>query len=362
MLVVVPAYEPDQRLPALVRDLRVAAPALEVLVVDDGSGPVGADALAGAEEAGATVVHHCLNRGKGRALRTGFRWALEHRPGEAVVCVDADGQHRPEDVLRVARCLSRGAEGLVLGTRGLDAHVPWRSRLGNGLTRVLFRAATGHDVRDTQTGLRGLPAALLPWALGVAGDRYEYELEQLLRAEADGVPVTEVPIATVYLEDNASSHFRPMRDGVRIYRQLARFAASGLVAATVDWVLLVLLHALTGSLLVAVVGARVTSAALNFATNRRLVFGRAGSPPGAARRYAVLVAALLVANWALMEALVAGLGLPLLLGKLLTELALVAVSFVAQRRVVFARRGVPLVPASAVEEEDVAGRPALSAR
>ena len=108
------------------------------------------------------------------------------------------------------------------------------------------------------------------------GDRYEYELEVLLRAEAAGVPVVEEPVATVYLDDNVSSHFRPRRDGARIYGQLARFAGAGLAAALLDWALVLLLHAATGSLELAVVGARVASAGVNYATSRAVVFGHGG--------------------------------------------------------------------------------------
>ncbi len=334
-VVLVPAYEPDARLVDLVAALR-AEPRLQVLVVDDGSGPGSEWVFGSCRALGAEVVHHPANRGKGVALRTGFAEVARRWPGEAVVCADADGQHRPEDVRAVAARVEQDPRVLVLGVRELGRSAPLRSRVGNVATRRLFRAATGLDLSDTQTGLRGAPPGLLPWLASVRGDRYEYELEQLLRARTDGIDVVEVPVSTVYLDGNASSHFRPLRDGARVYGPLVRFAGSGLLAAAVDWVLLVLLHALTGSLALAVVGSRGASATLNYATNRQWVFGRTRTRVArSAVRYAAVAAGVLVANWLLLHALVVGLSAPLLLAKALTEAVLFGASFALQRRFVF---------------------------
>ncbi len=347
-VVLVPAYEPDRRLVDLVAALR-GCPDTRLLVVDDGSGAGSTPVFEAVRGLGAVVVRHAANRGKGAALRTGFAEAGRRWPGETVVCADADGQHRPEDVRRVAAHVADGPPAVVLGERRFGAEVPLRSRLGNGATRRLYRAATGRDLRDTQTGLRGFPPELLPWLGTVRGDRYEYELEQLLRAESDGIPVRVVPVSTVYLDGNASSHFRPVRDGARVYGPLVRFAGSGLLAAAVDWVLLAVLHLVTGSLWLSVVGARTTSATLNYATNRRWVFrARGGRAVRSARRYAAVVVAVMAANWLFMHGLVVGLGVPLLLAKALTEGMLFAASFAVQRRFVFASE--PRVDAVAEDE------------
>lgn len=333
MIVLVPALEPDHRMVDLVRDLLVADPCLHVLVVDDGSGPGFAGVFDAATALGALVVRHEVNRGKGRALKTGFHHARALWPGEDVVCADSDGQHTPADVLAVARRVAASRTAMVLGARQFSGPVPTRSRLGNGLTRRLFFLTTGLDLTDTQTGLRAYPAEMLGWLCEVEGERFEYELELLLRARAAGHAIVEVPISTVYLEGNASSHFRPVRDSARVYAPLVRFAASSGLAAAIDYALLFLLHALTGSLALSVVGARVTSASVNYATNRRLVFRRGG--PRSAPRYAALVAAILAVNWALMHTLVVALGAGLLPAKLATEALLLFVSYAVQQRFVF---------------------------
>ena len=336
MIVVIPAYEPDARLIALVDALRTTAPQAHLLVVDDGSGPASAPVFDAARQRGCVVLTHPVNRGKGAALRTGFGFVLEHAPGEDVVCADSDGQHTPADVLRVADRVAAGAS-LVLGVRGFTGTVPLRSRLGNSATRGLFRLATGRTVRDTQTGLRGYAASSLPWLLAVPGDRFEYEMTALLEAARQGMPIEEVPIATVYLAGNASSHFRPVVDSARVYAPLLPFLLSSLGAFGVDTAALLVVHALTGTLLLSVVTARLLSAGTNFAVNRRLVFGAGRSPlVTAARRYAALAAVLLGANYGLLTVLT-GAGMSLLPAKLATELVLLAGSWLVQRHLVFRR-------------------------
>lgn len=334
-VVLIPAFEPDERLVELVR----ALPGEQVVVIDDGSGTRYADVFAAAARAGATVVAHERNRGKGAALRTGFAEVRTRWPSAAVVTADADGQHTAADIRLVAAALDAGdRRTIVLGVRGFSGSgAPLRSRLGNAVTRIAFRLATGQRVSDTQTGLRGFPAEALGWLMGLPGDRFEYEFSMLLQARDAGISLVEVPIAAVYLDDNTSSHFRPISDSARIYAPLVRFSASALIAFAVDTLLLIVLQTLTGLLLFSVVGARVLSAAMNFAVNRSLVFGRGRAVPlrTAAARYFSLAGLLLIASYGLLTAL-GDLGVPLLAAKLVTDATLFAVSFAVQRAVVFA--------------------------
>ena len=171
------------------------------------------------------------------------------------------------------------------------------------------------------------------------GERFEYELNQLLRAVREGRRLEEVDVATVYLDENASSHFRPVVDSIRVYAQLLAFSASSLLGFLTDTVVLLGLMSLTGSLVVAAVVARLASASLNYEVNRRWVFANAGHRSGgwrAAARYAGLASGILVVNVLLLDALVAEVG-SVLVAKVATEVVLFVVSFVIQRHVVFAR-------------------------
>lgn len=335
VIVVIPAYEPDRRLVELVAALRRADADLGVLVVDDGSGPRYREVFTAAQDAGAEVLSHRPNRGKGFALKEAFGHVAAQHAGHAVVCADADGQHSPLDVLRVAARV-RETDAIVLGGRRFTGTVPWRSRFGNTATRLLVRLVTGLEVHDTQTGLRGYPATMLTWLAGVRGDRFEYELRLLLEAGPAGHRVEEVEIATIYLEENSSSHFRPVVDSVRVLLPLLWFAAASLTAFAIDTTALLVLAGTTGSLLVSVVGARVISASANLAINRHVTFRPARGAPlaGVVVRYAALAVVLLGASYAGLQ-LLTWVGLPLLVAKVTSDAALFLLSYRVQRSVVF---------------------------
>ncbi|MEZ5207629.1 MAG: bifunctional glycosyltransferase family 2/GtrA family protein [Acidimicrobiales bacterium] len=348
MIVLIPAYEPDQRLVDLIRAIRSTEPDQRIVVVDDGSGPAYGDVFAAARFAGADVIGHPTNRGKGYALRAGFAHIRRRHPGEDVVCADCDGQHTLADLTKVAEALRAHRDGIVLGARQFVGDVPARSRFGNTVTRVLFGRVTGIPLTDTQTGLRGYPAWMLGWLDTIGGDRFEYELDVLLAARRAGFAFHEVPIETIYLDDNASSHFRTFRDSFRVYVPLVKFSLSSLSAFVIDATLLFVLMAATGDLLASVVVARVVSASVNFAVNRRLVFHSDRPAAASALRYGSLVVTLLAANYALLYGLTELAAVPLGWAKLATELTLFVVSYQVQRLVVFAgRRHEPPVPAVA---------------
>lgn len=349
MIILIPAYKPDQSLVRLVHALKAQDASAEILVIDDGSGSTYAPIFAELHLDGAIVRTHPVNRGKGAALRTGIAWAKANRPGEVIVTADADGQHLPRDIFRAGvRAESLAASGqraIVLGVRTLpdpDAgeegtRVPLRSKVGNSATVGFFALATGARVADTQTGLRGFTPQILDWLLQIPGDKYEYEFSMLLRATRADVELVQVPIVKVYEPGNPTSHFRPLQDSALIYAPLLAFLASSfLTGFLVDAIALFVLVGMGAPLLAAVVGARVISALTNFTVNR-IIMHDGGSRPSTSSslvRYATLAVGILAANAALMEALT-GLGASLLVAKILTELILIPVSFAVQRRWVF---------------------------
>jgi glycosyltransferase involved in cell wall biosynthesis len=228
IVVLLPVYKPSAHLLTVLTELRAAEPQCRFVIVDDGSGSSAGSVLHQAETLGGTVLRHLGNRGKGRALKTGFRYAEEHHPGVDVICADADGQHSVTDIVRVAERV-RATGHTVLGVRRFAENVPLRSKVGNTVTQVLFRAATGRGVQDTQTGLRAYPGSLLGWLRTVPGERFEYEMNVLLEAARAGHPIEQVVITTTYLDDNASSHFSALSDSARIYWPLLRYAAATLL-------------------------------------------------------------------------------------------------------------------------------------
>ena len=336
MYVLIPAYQPDARLPRLILELHRADPSTKIVVVDDGSGQKFSDIFEASATAGAHVISYEHNRGKGYALREGFTWIRDVAGDspECVVTADADGQHTLNDIFRVGRtCTDTGKS--VLGVREFVGHVPARSRIGNTATSALFWLATGWKLKDTQTGLRAFPVALLPALLEVQGDRYEYELRVLLHLAKFRHPVTQIPIETIYEAGNPTSHFRPLQDSARIWAPLLKFAASSGVATVIDYVLVLVLNALTGALFLPVITARVVSASVNFAMNRR-VFEATGVPlRRSALRYAALAVAVIAGSYTML-AVLTGIGMPLWIAKIIADTTMYLVSYSAQSRYVFA--------------------------
>ncbi len=334
MVVIIPAYQPDEKLYRLVLDLREKTD-YDIILVNDGS-DADKRPLFDSLEPYAKIIHHSANRGKGAALKTALRYIYEQYPAdEGVVTIDADGQHLPDDIIRVSRAWEAAPEKLVLGSRQFTGKVPFKSRAGNAITRMVFAVSTGVKVFDTQTGLRAFGVFRIPMMLEMKGDRYEYEINVLLYATRHRILIEEVPIETVYIEDNKSSHFNPIRDAWRIYKMILFFVASSLVAMLLDYVLVLLFSAATQgmaqSLLISVVAARVLSSLANYFMNCKLVFENRSR--SSILRYYLLVGGILVMNYALLRA-VTGF-LPLAIGKLLVELVLYPISFFVQRKYVF---------------------------
>lgn len=330
----IPAYQPDALLAELTAQLEYSG--FEVLLVDDGSGPAYQstfDACTACQ-----VLRHTENRGKGAALKTGLSW-LKHNAHApyVVVSADADGQHLPSDILAAAEEAQLHPDSLILGERSLGPQAPLRSRLGNGLSRLLFRLCTGSWVRDTQTGLRACREGLVDWLLSVDGSRYEYEMNVLLAAGPAQVPLRSVPIQTIYRPGNPTSHFRAVRDTGRILGQVLRFSAASLVSFGVDFGLFCLFSGLTGLVVLSNVLARLFSAGVNFTLNRSLVFREQGDWRSQLSRYALLAAAVLLCNSLILRALTLG-GIPAPAAKLVTELGLFLCSYAVQRRFIFPHR------------------------
>ena len=322
----------DEKLAKLVAELREKTN-YAIVIVNDGSD---ADRmpLFGRLAGAATVLHHEVNRGKGAALKTALRYIQAHSDrAEGVITVDADGQHLVEDIVRVSEDWAAHPNALVLGSRQFTGRVPFKSRAGNAITRFVFHISTGVKVFDTQTGLRAFSVGRIPMMLNMRGDRYEYEINVLLYATRHRVPIREVWIETVYIDDNASSHFHPVRDAWRIYKMILLFVASSLASFLIDVCAFRLLRMLFPGWgkLFAEVAARVISSICNYCINREIVFE--GKNRSSIVRYYVLAIGILALDYGILSLLT--LLMPELWAKIFAGMLVYPISFYFQRRFVF---------------------------
>ena len=217
-ILLIPSYQPTVLCCELLEELRRVDPT-PIVVVDDGSGLAYQELFQRASRIADTVVlTNAVNLGKGAALKHGMNHILVNYPGcIGIVTADADGQHSARDILKVANELQARPAEAVLGCRDFKRDVPLRSKLGNIISRYVYRFLIGLNLSDTQTGLRGIPRRLMELSLSIRSNRYEFETEQIITAKAANFKFREVPIQTVYIDDNRGSHFNPILDSFRIY-------------------------------------------------------------------------------------------------------------------------------------------------
>ncbi len=241
MTVLIPAYKPDEKLILLIKELKSQTD-FDIIAVDDGSGDAFKPVFNEAKALGVTLLTHEVNRGKGAALKTGFKY-IDERYDCGCVTADADGQHLVKDIIAVANALEENPEHLILGSRSFDKNVPWKSKAGNICTRIAFNLLNAYSIGDTQTGLRGIPKSRLNEYTLLDGDRFEYEMRMLLTARERDIDIKEVIIDTVYIEENASSHFNPVKDALRVFIPVLLHDISMFLALILDMVLFCILMA-----------------------------------------------------------------------------------------------------------------------
>lgn len=338
---IIPAFEPDEKLLHLLEEVSVRLDC-HTVIIDDGSSKDKEGIFQKAHQY-ATVLTHAKNMGKGQALRTGFRYVQALRISTVVVTADADGQHSVTDIDRVARAAMHLPKHLILGSRQFTKDIPLRSLFGNKLTQLLFKFQTGVTVSDTQTGLRGFHNFLLPFMLGIEGNRYEYEMNMLTQVSRE-YQITEIPIQTIYIDDNASSHFRPIKDGLTIYKNLLKFSLASLDGFITDYLVYILALTLlatfpTGSrILWSNTIARLCSASLNYSLNKKMVFQHKGNGTQTGFGYLLLALTLFIADTFLIYLFHQTLGINVYAVKIFVGITLFFASWFVQKNIIFRER------------------------
>lgn len=335
--VLIPTYNPDRRLPQLVEAL-IGEGIKHIIIVNDGSREECNPIFDKLEKLDACIVlKHAANCGKGRALKTGLNYFYLHFPNSpGIVTADGDGQHLPVDIMKVAARLRESPDKLTMGARKLESGVPFRSLFGNVLTRFVFFFIIGRKISDTQSGLRGIPRVLVPNLLNVRGERYEFEINMLIFSKKQSVDIIEIPIDTVYLENNISSHFNPFYDSMKIYFQLLRFAFSSMLASFCDFIVFSIVYGLTANILVSLLTGRfIVGSLLNYIINRRLVFHSKTRVISSLLKYYLALIVMSILSYLLITLALENLGFKVIIAKIVVETMLFIFSFSIQREFVF---------------------------
>jgi glycosyltransferase involved in cell wall biosynthesis len=334
----IPSYQPTEILCSLLQKIRLHDSSY-IVVVDDGSGSDYEAIFQSVKQVPDTsLLTNAVNLGKGAALKHGMNYILVNYPAcTGVVTADADGQHSAADILKMAAELKEKPDNVIFGARQFGLDVPLRSRFGNLISRYLYRFFIGLSLSDTQTGLRGIPRSLMTRCLSIRANRYEFETEQLIIIKSAGMPVREIPIQTIYIDDNRTSHFRPLLDSAQIYFVLLRYVGSSLITEAVDLVVFATIMAWSDDLLLSNTVGRLVAIWAQFTLLQKFVFRLRGNAKMFAAYLGLVVVSGIVST--AMQIQLANLVPFPVAAKIIAEVSVFLFNFLFLRDLVFGESG-----------------------
>lgn len=333
----IPAYKPGPSVVNIVLELIRSDLFQKVVVVNDGSDSE-YEAIFNALEdmEGVETLRHYINMGKGAALKTGLNHiACFYSDAVGCVTLDADGQHLVEDVTKIASQLIENPHHLILGSREFLKDVPFRSRFGNLLTRRVMHLVGGLNLRDTQTGLRGIPKQFYRKLLKLKTTGYDFELDMLLKARENNISIKEVAIQTVYIDENKSSHFNPVLDSMRIYFVFIRFFSTSIIAAIIDNGIFAIAYIFYPSILFAQIIGRIFSICFHYTMNKNAVFKSTDPDIYAFPKYIFFVIIFGIVGYVFINFIVLKFHTAPIAAKFIVETVLYVMSFVVSREIIF---------------------------
>lgn len=277
-VILIPCYNPDEEImDTFIKEL--GKKYQNIVFIDDGCSKEH-EAYFKKLEKKYPVIKHYKNYGKGRGIKNGLNYILNNYPDcKSIITADCDGQHSIQDITKVYKETLENQNSLVLGTRNFDdENVPFKSRYGNKITRNVFKIFVGLSISDTQTGLRGMSRNVAEAMLSISGERYEYETNVLIACKTEDIPIVEVPIETIYIEENRTSHFNPIKDSIMIYKLFIKYIIVALSSFFIDILLFSLFLiaydkiGVIYPIVVATLTARILSSIYNYFINAKLVF------------------------------------------------------------------------------------------
>ncbi len=335
-VILIPAYKPDKKIIDLVNDLSSKL-SYDIIIVDDGGGVEFKSIFEELKNISkTTIITHERNLGKGASLKSGFQYISNNLPDyNGVITVDADGQHRVQDIMKVTKTFQSNMSSIILGARTFTGKIPLRSKIGNSITRVLFKLLFKIKISDTQTGLRAIPNNVLSTFIEIPYNRYEYESEMLLVASKNNIKIIEVPIETIYENNNSSSHFNPLLDSMKIYFILLRYVLTSAITALVDYVIFINIYELIGNIFAVTFLSRFFALFVNYVLLRKYVFYSKTSVKNTFPKYVALVIASGLISSIIVEYITKMNGIGIIFAKVVAELLIYGFNFTIQKTVIF---------------------------
>lgn len=345
--IIIPSLDPDEKLLNLLSKLKATGFSNLILINDGSSNKYRNYYEIAKDKYNCIVLTHSVNLGKGRALKNAFNYVLTELPNcIGAVTVDSDGQHSIEDIIECSIATAKFKDNLILGCRDFSSkseNVPFRSRFGNIMTHNVLKLLCGIDIPDTQTGLRGFSRNLLQTFIVTKGERFEYEMNMILDAKENNIDIKIIPIKTIYIEENKTSHFNPLKDSIKIYSVFGKFLFSSLSSFLIDISLFTFFIFLLKSsnfnlnlyILIATIFSRVLSSIFNFLVNKNIVFKNKGSNINVLLKYFTLFTCQLLASAGLVTFLFELTQINESMLKIIVDMFLFLISFKIQREWVF---------------------------
>lgn len=246
--------------------------------------------------------------------------------------------------MRTANQCNGKKNTIITGIRCFKGKIPIKSKIGNNITKYIFFLSTGIFLKDTQCGLRAFHTNLIPFMLDVKGNRLEYEMNVLLKASKE-IQIETIPIETIYINNNSSTHFKVVKDAYIIYKNIIKFSISSIISFLVDYslysILINILLFLNENIkiIIANIIARIISATINYMINKNHVFKDNQKHKQTAWKYFFLATGILIANTSIMMIIKKIVLENLYIIKLITEIFLFIISFLIQRLIIFKKKG-----------------------
>lgn len=244
-----------------------------LILIDDGCDKNNAEYLMQhATDPKVTLITHPNNKGKGHAIHTGFAHFLTRRE-DYLIMLDSDGQHEPDEIKHFKTLTKENLSDFVIGVRGEQDKMPFKSKVGNKGMSNLFYLATGEKLKDTQSGFRLLSRDFVKTFINECPPgRYETEMKMLFLAAKTPKGIEQVPISTTYIDNNSNSKFRPIKDSFRVLSTFLKFTSVSIASFVVDFLIYLFLLSLNVNFLHAHMASRSLSGVFNFTLNREFVF------------------------------------------------------------------------------------------